>query len=105
MGANSTKPAEVRVLAAITLRDAGDAQELLERSKTVVAASQKEKGCVYYDLHKDRADGNETKFVMWEVWSSMGHLEAHWETEHFKAYVGWVGPKADVAVTTYSPAL
>lgn len=93
---------EIRVFASFTLKDAADAKKFRAKSKVMVAASQKEKGCLYYELLKDRDDGSGTQYVMWEVWGSRQELEAHWETAHFTKYVSWVVRKSDVVVSTFA---
>jgi len=97
-----SRASEIRVLASFTLNNDTDAEEFEIRSRACVGASQQEKGCIYYGFHKERAEGNTTKYAMWEVWSSMAELEAHWQTAHFEKYVSWIGPKAEVVVNTFA---
>lgn len=54
-----------------------DVEELLQRQ---VGPTLEEKGCLNYDLHRDRGDPK----VFWfhETWASDADLEAHSRAEH-----------------------
>lgn len=52
----------------------------------VIAGSQAEEGCIYYDLHSDVSDTTNTKFMMLEVWKDQAAIDIHNETPHYKNF-------------------
>lgn len=52
----------------------------------VIAGSQAEEGCIYYDLHCDIADTTNTKFMMLEIWKDQAAIDNHNETAHYKNF-------------------
>lgn len=52
----------------------------------LIAGSQAEEGCIYYDLHIDIADTTNTRFVMLETWKDQEAIDAHNESEHYKNF-------------------
>lgn len=63
----------------------GRYEEALDAALALVAASQKEEGCVSYDVFESgtRAD----VFMICETWASQEALDAHKQTAHFTQYV------------------
>lgn len=63
----------------------GRYEEALDAVLALVAASQKEEGCVSYDVFESgtRAD----VFMICETWASQEALDAHKQTAHFIQYV------------------
>lgn len=63
----------------------GRYEEALDAALALVAASQKEEGCVSYDVFESgtRAD----VFMICETWASQEALDAHKQTAHFIQYV------------------
>ena len=59
--------------------------EALKLYEELVAESQKEKGCVSYNLYRDMEDG--TILTMMEEWESEKALEEHKKSEHFTKIV------------------
>lgn len=53
----------------------------------IIAGSQAEEGCIYYDLHKELGDTTNTKFIMLEVWLDQAALDAHNEQLHYKTFL------------------
>ncbi len=51
----------------------------------LIAPTRKEDGCLDYTLHQDI--DNPAVFMFYETWESFAHLEAHMNSDHFKAYV------------------
>ena len=51
----------------------------------LVAPTRQENGCMDYTLHQDI--DNPAVFMFYETWESFAHLEAHMNSDHFKAYV------------------
>lgn len=55
----------------------------------LIVPTRKEDGCDEYKLHQDNE--NPAVFIFYETWESMGHLQKHINTDHYKAYVQAVG--------------
>jgi quinol monooxygenase YgiN len=55
----------------------------------LIEPTRKEDGCIEYKLHQD----NEVpaRFIFYETWESLAHLEKHMNTDHFKNFVSFVG--------------
>lgn len=76
---------ELKIIAEITLKpDASQAMKPI--FEKVVAGSQAEEGCIYYDLHQEISDTTNTKFVMVEIWKDQAAINSHNETDHFKTF-------------------
>lgn len=58
--------------------------ELIKTFETMVDATRKEPGCIYYDLHQDINDS--LKFVLLEYWKTKEDLDQHIASAHFKEY-------------------
>ncbi|XP_075253599.1 uncharacterized protein LOC142356787 isoform X1 [Convolutriloba macropyga] len=67
----------VRVHASLVVKDAAS---FLQDVKVLIEATQKEKGCVSYQLFKQV--GTKDNYAMIEEWSSMADLEAHGKSDH-----------------------
>ena len=55
----------------------------------LIEGSQKEEGCIEYDLYKD--DQKENVFTLLEKWKDQAALDFHNETAHFKTYAPKLG--------------
>lgn len=76
---------ELKIVAEITLKpDAFEAMKPI--FEKVIAGSQSEEGCIYYDLHQDITDTTNTKYVMVEIWKDQKAIDSHNETQHFKTF-------------------
>ena len=58
--------------------------DFLSAVEPCINLTNEEKGCVTYNIHQDRANGN--KFMMIEEWASRAALDEHLETDHVKAF-------------------
>ena len=56
----------------------------LAGARTMIAATRKENGCIFYDLTQSITAPNEFTFV--ERWASREALEAHFNTPHMAAW-------------------
>ena len=65
-------------------------EEFLNLTKTLVAKSNSEKGCLTYKLLKE-ADVNNSFFV-YEEYESQKAIEEHSSSEHFKTFLNLVTP-------------
>lgn len=59
--------------------------EYIKMAMELAQETRKEKGCISYDLYRNRESRNILTFI--EEWESMDCLEKHFETSHFKKYV------------------
>merc|ERR1712154_669844 len=59
-------------------------EKFLAALKPMVEATNKEKGCVRYDVHQDKK--NKYKFVIMEEWESQKYLTRHLQQEHVAAF-------------------
>merc|ERR1712212_1175803 len=76
-----SKMTEVRVHAAFSVED----EDLfLSEAKKMILATQKEKGCIHYQLYKEK--GKEKSYAMIETWETSEDLEAHSKSAHVKAF-------------------
>lgn len=76
---------ELKIVAEITLKP--DVNEVMKPIfEKVVAGSQAEEGCIYYDLHQDISDTTNTKYVMVEIWKNQAAIDIHNESPHFKTF-------------------
>jgi quinol monooxygenase YgiN len=76
----------------------------LEGARQVIAATVKEEGCLFYDLHQSVTDPN--RFVFVERWTSREALGGHFNAPHM---VPWRAVSGEciaepVAVEIISPA-
>ena len=86
-------PNTIRVVALMNVRPE-KLDETLGAFDPLVAATRQEEGCITYELLQNVEDPNDLTFV--EEWSSAEALQAHFETEHFKA----VAARADELLAT-----
>ena len=64
---------------------AGMAEEYKIAAKPLIEASQKEAGCIAYNLYEDIADPNVFAFI--EHWEDQAAIDAHNNSEHVKQIV------------------
>ncbi len=57
---------------------------LLDAARTVIAATRKEDGCIFYDLHQSVTDPDQVVFV--ERWTSREALAKHFEQPHMAVW-------------------
>ena len=66
--------------------------EVLKAIKTVVDATRKESGNIFYDVFEDVS--NPLKFVFIETWKSQAAIDSHNKAAHFNDFVKAVEGKA-----------
>lgn len=74
---------ELKIVAIIKVKPQA-VKDIMPIFEKIVSGSQKEEGCIYYNLHQDTKDS--TRFVMLEEWKSQDAIDFHNNTEHFKAF-------------------
>ena len=67
-------------------------EDVLKSIKTVVDATRKEPGNIFYDVFEDI--NNPLKFVFIETWKSQAAIDTHNKTTHFNNFVKAVEGKA-----------
>ncbi|MFC7371936.1 putative quinol monooxygenase [Fictibacillus iocasae] len=72
------------VITAILRAKKGHENDLLKAMKQVVSPSQKESGCITYQLHQSRDEDG--VFVIYEIWQDEESLQQHIASDHYKAY-------------------
>ena len=83
----------IRVVARVSVRP-DKLTETLQTLGGLITATRVEEGCITYELLQNVEDPLDLTFV--EEWASPEALEAHFETEHFKA----VAARADELLTS-----
>ena len=63
----------------------GKEAELRAALTGLLAPTQKEEGCINYDLHV--APDDPSKFFFYENWTTKAHLDKHAETSHIQNLV------------------
>ncbi len=77
-------------------------KDFIAAAKEIIAKSNKEPGCTSYQLYQDPYDTS--KFVFVEEYINQAAVDAHFATEHFKAFGPKIGDMvsapADIKVIT-----
>lgn len=71
----------------------GKIDEAIKLYGELVSASQKEEGCIHYNLYQDNDDENVLLII--EEWESQEALEKHNATEHFTRLVPMIAELVD----------
>jgi CRISPR-associated protein Cas8b1/Cst1 subtype I-B len=72
--------------------------DVLKAIKTVVDATRKEPGNIFYDVFEDIK--NPLKFVFIETWKSQAAIDSHNKSAHFNNFVKAVEGKATLEAST-----
>jgi quinol monooxygenase YgiN len=72
------------IVAGVLVLKPGTLDELRPDMLRMVAASRAEPGCISYSYGVDLVDASVVR--VYEEWESRGHLDAHFQTEHLKAW-------------------
>jgi quinol monooxygenase YgiN len=81
-----TVDSKMVIIARLTV-NAEKVKDFTEAAKDIIAKSNTEEGCTYYQLFQDPYDN--TKFVFVEEYKNQAAVDFHFGTEYFKAF----GPK------------
>jgi quinol monooxygenase YgiN len=73
-------------------------EDVLKAIKTVVDATRKEQGNIFYDVFEDV--NNPLKFVFIETWKSQAAINSHNKSAHFNDFVKAVDGKATLEAST-----
>ena len=72
------------IVAGVLVLRPGTLDDLRPHMLRMIAASRAEQGCMSYSYAVDLADASVIR--VHEEWESRSHLDAHFETEHLKAW-------------------
>ncbi len=89
------------VTATITAKK-GERDKIISKSDALIESTRSERGCNSYSLYKSIE--NDDVLMMVEQWENLSDLEAHMQTEHFKAYGKDINDHLanDIDVSVYS---
>lgn len=73
----------IMVTATITAKP-GQRGAIIEKSQDLIESTRLEPGCISYHLYASTED--EDVLMMFEKWENKEVLDAHMQTEHFKAF-------------------
>lgn len=71
----------------------GQDDSLLTELVAMEAASRAEDGCLEYTML--RSLSSPRRFVVYEIWQSLEHLERHRQTSHYLAFGPAIGPRLE----------
>lgn len=90
---------ELKIVAEIHLKP--DAFKSIKPAfEKLIAGSQAEEGCIYYDLHADISDTTNTKFMMIETWQDQAAIDFHNESDHYKIFQKVARDYVDTTIVT-----
>jgi len=90
------KDETLTIVATITVKSEYK-DEVLKAIKTVVDATRKETGNIFYDVFEDV--NNPLKFFFIETWKSQAAIDSHNKSAHFNDFVKAVDGKAALEAT------
>ena len=93
----SVQDETLTIVATITIKQEYQ-DEVLKAVKTVVDATRKETGNIFYDVYEDVK--NPLKLVFIELWKSQAAIDAHNNAPHFKDFIKAVEGKAALEAGT-----
>lgn len=77
----------------------GQYDAALQAALALTAASQKQAGCVSYDVFESGTRSD--VFMFCETWSNQAALDAHSASEEFKTYVGQLQTLGQLKIETF----
>ncbi len=77
----------------------GAREQFLAACEPLVAASQKEAGCIAYDLFASETRSD--VFLMCETWKDAEAIEIHNASEHFKTGIAQLGELCTSKIETF----
>ncbi len=88
-----------RINAFFQLNEGASKTEFLAACKVLVEESNKEAGCIAYDLFASTT--RDDVFVMVETWKDDAAIESHNASEHFKTGIAAIGSLATAKVEVF----
>jgi quinol monooxygenase YgiN len=93
----AVKDETLTIVATITVKPEYK-EDVLKAIKTVVEATRKEQGNIFYNVFEDVK--NPLKFVFIETWKSQAAIDSHNKSTHFNDFVKAVEGKATLDAST-----
>lgn len=84
---------EIRVIATIISKD-NEIDFVKSAAKSIVDESNRDEGCIQYELHQDNKEQN--VFVFFEIWKNQESLDKHNETTHLKGFIEKIKDKVSL---------
>jgi quinol monooxygenase YgiN len=84
----SGKSGKMMIVAKLTVKPE-KADDFIAAARSIIALSNLEGGCISYQLFQDPYDTS--RFVFVEEYKNQDAVDAHFATEHFKAFGGKIG--------------
>jgi len=78
----------------------GKYDEAIENAIALVAESQRQEGCIAYDVFESGTRGD--VFLICETWADQATLDAHSASEPFAQYVGALKELCDIKIETFN---
>ena len=71
----------------------GRERELESELRALLVPTREERGCLAYELHRDREDPH--KFMFYEKFESQAALDAHVQSPHFQKFLAYRAASSD----------
>ncbi|WP_273837698.1 putative quinol monooxygenase [Providencia rettgeri] len=84
---------EIRIVATIIAKD-NEVEFVKSAAKSIVEPSNRDEGCLQYELHQDNANPN--TFVFFEIWQDQQSLDKHNATQHLQDFIKKVEGKINL---------
>lgn len=84
---------EIRIVATIIAKS-NEVEFVKSATKSIVEPSNRDEGCIQYELHQDNNDLN--TFVFFERWRDQESLDKHNQTLHLKEFIERIKDKVDL---------
>lgn len=84
---------EIRIVATIIAKNQ-DIEFVKAAAKAIVEPSNRDEGCIQYELHQD--NNNLNTFVFFEIWKNQASLDKHNVTTHLKDFLEKIKDKVDL---------
>ncbi len=81
---------EIRIVATIIAKD-NEVEFVKSAAKSIVEPSNRDEGCLQYELHQDNANPN--TLIFFEIWQDQQSLDKHNETQHLQDFIKKVESK------------
>ncbi|WP_374445310.1 putative quinol monooxygenase [Providencia sp.] len=84
---------EIRIVATIIAKD-NEVEFVKSATKSIVEPSNRDEGCLQYELHQDNTNPN--TFVFFEIWQDQQSLDKHNATQHLQDFIKKVEGKINL---------
>lgn len=84
---------EIRIVATVIAKN-NELEFVKAAVKSIVEPSNRDEGCIQYELHQDHNDLN--TFVFFERWRDQESLVKHNQTLHLKEFIERIKDKVDL---------